>query len=204
MGQAACRPAPERQSPKVRGPEDSGPEGSDWRGTATARRRCLGGCDREAGFWSVVANGGDGRKCRNRGRCRVSDLRKREARLADLGTKSAAFVADLVGAGTMNVAELMQHRALMGENEQQRKSQRQAASEGFHGLAKHCARQAITSHDEWNSGYPCFRAVRHSSHRAVSRTPVCLSAPARFVPAPHQPTVERRRRVPCRWRSPPH
>jgi hypothetical protein len=83
-------------------------------------------------------NGCDCRQNCNRGRSRISDLCKCKARLADLATEYAAFVADLVGADTMNVAELVQHRALLGENQQQRKSQRKAKSEGFHGLARYC------------------------------------------------------------------
>lgn len=61
-------------------------------------------------------NAYDCRQYYNRTRSRVSDLCKCQAGLAHLATEYAAFVADLIG-DTMNVAELVQHRALLGENQ---------------------------------------------------------------------------------------
>jgi hypothetical protein len=83
-------------------------------------------------------NGCDCRQYCNRARSRVSDLCKCQAGLADLATEYAAFIADLVGADTMNVTELVQHRALLGENQQQRKNERKAISKSFHSRAKYC------------------------------------------------------------------
>jgi hypothetical protein len=54
---------------------------------------------------------------------RISNLLERKARLAQLALEERSFVALLGIAGAINVAELMQDRPLLGENQQQRKSQ---------------------------------------------------------------------------------
>jgi hypothetical protein len=68
---------------------------------------------------------GDWNRWQNRNRSAgwISDLLKGSARLAKLAVKERFFVALLWTAGTINVAELVQHRSLLGENQQQRKSQ---------------------------------------------------------------------------------
>jgi hypothetical protein len=45
------------------------------------------------------------------------------------------------------VTELVQHRALLGENQQQRKNQRKAKSESFHGLARYSPAEIITTRE---------------------------------------------------------
>ena len=53
----------------------------------------------------------------------ISNLLEGKARLTKLAVKEFYFVALLWIVGAINVAELMQHRPLLGENQQQRKSQ---------------------------------------------------------------------------------
>ena len=52
---------------------------------------------------------------------RISDLCIGYAGLAELASGEATRVADLFAAGTMNVAELVQHRALLGKDQKDRK-----------------------------------------------------------------------------------
>ena len=62
--------------------------------------------------------GGDCGQNRNRGACWISNLLESKARLAELALKELYFVALLWIAGAINVAELVQHRTLLGENQQ--------------------------------------------------------------------------------------
>ena len=136
MGQMACRPWPVRKSPKVQGPEDSGPEGSDARRTAAAWRKSLGGYYRVEGFRNVMTNGRERRQNRNRGRCRISHLREGRTGVADFPGEEVVLVAKLGAADRMDVTEFVQHRALLGEEQQQGKNQCKAKFGNFHGLAK--------------------------------------------------------------------
>lgn len=85
-----------------------------------------------------MTNGRNCRYNRNRGRCRISDLRECRTDVADLPSKEVIFVANLGTAAWMDVTEFVQHRAVLGENQQQRKNQCKAKFGSFHGLAKNC------------------------------------------------------------------
>ena len=91
-----------------------------------------------------MTNSCDFRQYRNRGRCRISNLCEGRTGVAELAGEEVVFVANLVAAASMDVAELMQDRALLGKNQQQRKNQRKADSGGIHDLVKHCTTQPIT------------------------------------------------------------
>jgi hypothetical protein len=121
-------------------------------------------------------NGCDCRQYCNRARSRVSDLCKCQAGLADLATEYAAFIADLVGADTMKVTELVQHRALLGENQQQRKNERKAISKSFHDHEMLPA-ETITTREDY--GVLPRRAPRNRT--AAALTPRA-TAPARTRP----------------------
>jgi hypothetical protein len=51
-------------------------------------------------------------------------LREGRAGVAELPGEEIVLVANLLAAACMDVTELMQHRALLGKNQQQRKNQR--------------------------------------------------------------------------------
>jgi hypothetical protein len=109
---------------KRAGPEDSDPEGSDARRTAAVRNRNLRRNDRKLRRADIVMGGWNRRQNRVRSASWISNLFEGKARLAKLALEELYFVALLRIAGAINVAELMQYRPLLGENQQQRKSQR--------------------------------------------------------------------------------
>jgi hypothetical protein len=82
-----------------------------------------------------MTNGRDGRQNRNRGRCRISDLRECRTDVADLAGEEVVFVANLRAADWIDVTEFVQHRPLLGEDQQQGKNQCKAKIGSFHGLA---------------------------------------------------------------------
>ena len=86
-----------------------------------------------------MTNGRDCRYNRNRGRCRISDLRECRTDVADLAGDEVVFVANLATADWMDVAEFVQHRALLGKDQQQGKNQCKAKLGSFHGLAENYA-----------------------------------------------------------------
>ena len=86
-----------------------------------------------------MTNSRDSRQDRNRDKSRISDLRKCHADLADLATEEVVLVAELLAGGTMDMTQLVQHRALLCENQQQRKNKCNAKSRSIHSLAKYYA-----------------------------------------------------------------
>ena len=66
--------------------------------------------------WDCGQNGG-------RGAGRISYLLEGATRLAKLALQEVCYIPWLRAARAINMAELVQHRALLGENQQERKSQ---------------------------------------------------------------------------------
>lgn len=93
-----------------------------------------------------MMNGFNCRQNRNRGRCGISHLRKGRAGVAELAGEEVVFEANLVAAACMDVTELMQQRALLSENQQQRQEQRKADAGSIHGHVKHCTTKLSTRH----------------------------------------------------------
>ena len=83
-----------------------------------------------------------GRECSqncNRGSCRTSHLREGRTGVADLAGEEVVLVAKLDAADWMDVAEFVQHRALLSKDQQQGKNHCKAKFGSFHGLAKNYA-----------------------------------------------------------------
>jgi superfamily II DNA/RNA helicase len=89
-----------------------------------------------------------GRECSqncNRGSCRTSHLREGRTGVADLAGEEVVLVAKLDAADWMDVAEFVQHRALLSKDQQQGKNQCKANSGSIHGLAKNGSPETTTT-----------------------------------------------------------
>ena len=69
-----------------------------------------------------MADGDNRGRHKQRGARRICDLREGDAGLAQLAIKEGFFVLQSGRSVTVDVAQLMQHRALLSENQQQHKA----------------------------------------------------------------------------------
>ena len=70
-----------------------------------------------------VTDGDHCRRHKERGACRIRNLREGEAGLAQFAVKDAFLALQPDSAGAIDMAQLMQHRTLLGKKQQQRKAE---------------------------------------------------------------------------------